>query len=122
MPLSKVWSNMVRITSIYFSGFIFKTVSEPHVGELSLLKVVSGHIKPGEEVLNTSRNESERMGQIYVLNGKHRTETAPLIAGDIGAVVKLKATHTGDTLSDPKAPIVPSSRYPRAMKSGWEPV
>lgn len=96
-----------------FAGFIFKTVSEPHVGELSLLKVVSGHVRPGEEVLNTSRNESERMGQIYVLNGKNRTETGELIAGDIGAVVKLKATHTGDTLSDAKAPIVlPPIKFP----------
>ena len=89
-----------------FSGFIFKTVSEPHVGELSLIKVVSGAVKPGEEVLNATRSESERMGQIYLLNGKQRTEIGRLIAGDMGAVVKLKATHTGDTLSDPKAPIV----------------
>ncbi len=84
------------------SLFIFKTVSEPHVGELSFFRVYSGSVKSGMDLKNTSRQSSERLGQIFSMNGKHRKEAGILNAGDIGAVVKLKNTHTGDTLCDPK--------------------
>jgi elongation factor G len=95
---------------------VFKTVAEPHVGELSLIKVISGKIASGDEVKNTTRGESERMGQIFVLNGKHRNEISELIAGDIGAAVKLKATHTGDTLSAAKPAIVlPPIAFPEPI-------
>ncbi|MEJ2544771.1 MAG: elongation factor G [Calditrichaceae bacterium] len=82
-----------------FSAFIFKTLSEQHVGELSYFKVNSGVIKTGMDVVNSSREQSERIGQIFVLNGKNKENVDQMEAGDIGAVVKLKATHTGDTLS-----------------------
>jgi elongation factor G len=99
-----------------FTGLVFKTVAEPHVGELSLVKVISGKIASGDEVKNTTRNESERMGQIFVLNGKHRNEVSELIAGDIGAAVKLKATHTGDTLSATKpATVLPPIAFPEPI-------
>ncbi|MEW5700652.1 MAG: elongation factor G [Candidatus Zixiibacteriota bacterium] len=88
------------------AAFIFKTVVEPHVGELSLVRVFSGHMRAGDEVANTTRNETERIGQIYVLNGKQRAEIGVLSAGDVGGLVKLRSTHTGDTLSDKKAKIV----------------
>ena len=84
------------------SLLVFKTVSEPHVGELSFFRVYSGSVKSGMDLKNTSRNSSERLGQIFTMNGKHRKEAGILNAGDIGAVVKLKNTHTGDTLCDPK--------------------
>ncbi len=87
-----------------FSALVFKTMSEMHVGELSLIKVMSGSIKSGEEILNVTKNSSEKIGQIYLLNGKNRTETAVLGTGDIGALVKLKDTHTGNSLTDKKRP------------------
>lgn len=87
-----------------FSALVFKTLSEMHVGELSLVRVYSGGIKSGDEVFNTSGNLSEKIGQIYGLNGKNRKEIGLVKAGDIAALVKLKNTHTGNTLSDKKSP------------------
>ena len=88
------------------SLYVFKTVSEPHVGELSFFKVFSGKVAPGDDLLNANINSSERIGQIFLMNGKERKETSIASAGDIGALVKLKNTHTGHTLADKKAPIM----------------
>ena len=77
---------------------IFKTMAESHIGELSLFRVYSGSVKTGGDLFNTNRNSSERMGQLFILNGKNRTQIDHISAGDIGAVVKLKDTHTGNTL------------------------
>ena len=79
--------------------FVFKTVSEPHVGELSFFRVYAGTITPGLDLINNSNNKSERMSQLFVMNGKERKEAGKILAGDIGAVVKLKDTHTNQTLS-----------------------
>lgn len=79
-----------------FSGFVFKTVSESHVGELYFFKVMSGNLKSGMEVKNNGN--TERMGQIFFVTGKNKLETKEINAGDIGAVVKLKKTKTNDTL------------------------
>lgn len=87
------------------SAFVFKTVSEPHVGELFFFKVYSGKVQVGDDLLNANKNVTERIGQIYILNGKERKEIGVIYAGDIGALVKLKSTHTGDTLADKKAPL-----------------
>jgi len=87
------------------SLFIFKTVSERHVGELSFFKVVSGKAKSGDDLLNVNRDNIERLGQLFQMNGKNRKEINQIIAGDIGAAVKLKNTFTGDTLCDPKLKI-----------------
>lgn len=78
---------------------VFKSLSEQHLGELSIFKVYSGSLTAGMDLVNTSRGKTERLGQLFVLNGKQRTEVAKLNAGDIGAVVKLKDTHTGNTLA-----------------------
>jgi len=99
-----------------FSAIVFKTISELHVGELSLIKVYSGSIKSGDEVLNTSKNTTEKIGQIYTLNGKNRKETSILKTGDIGALVKLKNTHTGNTLTDKKVPVIfPEISFPEPV-------
>jgi elongation factor G len=82
--------------------FIFKTMNEPGVGELSLFRVYSGTIKAGDELQNTTNDGTERLGQLYVLNGHERTPVPMLRAGDLGAVVKLRNTHTGDTLCSPR--------------------
>ena len=89
-----------------FAAFVFKTVSEPHVGELSIFRVVSGTAHAGLDVSNTTRQTSERLGQLSILNGKNREDTAELVAGDIGATVKLKDTHTGNTLVEPKSKLM----------------
>jgi elongation factor G len=87
------------------SLYAFKTVSEPHVGELSFFKVFSGRVSTGDDLLNVNTNNSERIGQIFLMNGNERKEVGTLAAGDIGALVKLKGTHTGHTLAEKKAPI-----------------
>ena len=86
--------------------FVFKTVSEPHVGELSFFKVFSGSVNAGLDLINESNNKSERLAQIFVMNGKDRKEISKLVAGDIGAVVKLKDTHTNNTLSSKSFPVI----------------
>jgi len=86
--------------------FVFKTVSEPHVGELSFFKVYSGSVNAGLDLVNESNNKSERLAQIFVMNGKERKEISKLVAGDIGAVVKLKDTHTNNTLSSKSFPVI----------------
>ncbi len=77
---------------------VFKTMSEPHFGELSFFRVYSGTVTGGMELFNVDRNVAERVGQMFILNGHDRKMTPQLGAGDIGAVVKLKDTHTGNTL------------------------
>jgi elongation factor G len=79
--------------------FIFKTISEQHVGELSLYKVFSGTAHAGLDLVNQSNNKTERMSQLSILNGHNRKEVSQLLAGDLGAVVKLKDTHTNNTLA-----------------------
>ncbi len=99
-----------------FVSLVFKTLSEMHVGELSLIRVCSGQVKSGDEVLNTSKGNSEKIGQIYQLNGKNRTEQGLLKAGDIGALVKLKDTHTGNTLAAKNSTIViPPIEFPEPV-------
>ncbi len=80
------------------SLFVFKTVSESHVGELSFFRVCSGAVSPGLDLVNGTNGKSERLAQLFAMNGKERKEATRLLAGDIGAVVKLKDTHTNDTL------------------------
>jgi elongation factor G len=82
--------------------YIWKTMNEPGVGELSMFRVYSGRIKSGDELVNSTRGCTERIGQIYLLNGQERTPVPFLNAGDIGAVVKLRDTHTGNTLCSPR--------------------
>lgn len=88
------------------SLFVFKTVSEHHVGELSFFKVYTGTVQPGLDLLNEANNKPERLGQVYVMNGKERKEVPKLHAGDLGAVVKLKDTHTNNTLSSRSFPVI----------------
>lgn len=77
---------------------VFKSLNEQHLGELSIYKIYSGTLTGGIDLVNLSKGKPERIGQIYVLNGKNRKEVSKLVAGDIGAVVKLKDTHTNETI------------------------
>ena len=89
----------------HLAALVFKTVSEAHVGELSFFKVMSGKLTSGMEVLNSTRHVTEKIGQIYLMNGKNRKEVGTLNAGDIAATVKLRDTHTGNTLCDKRDPV-----------------
>ena len=91
---------------------IFKTVAESHVGELSLFRVYSGKVKTGQDYHNSDRNTNERFGQMFILNGKNRTQVDQLSAGDMAGVVKLKNTHTGNTLCSGKHLTLPSLDLP----------
>jgi elongation factor G len=94
--------------------YIFKTMSEAQFGELSFFRVYAGHVRTGMDLYNSDRKITERIGQIYVLNGRNRATAENLHAGDIGAVVKLKDTHTGNTLVGGKRPVtLPKVQYPK---------
>jgi elongation factor G len=85
---------------------VFKTISEAHVGDLSFFRVYSGSVNAGMDILNTTRSKTERFGQMFLLNGKNRISVNHLNAGDIGAVVKLKDTHTSNTLCSQKFQVI----------------
>jgi elongation factor G len=94
--------------------YVFKTMSEAAFGEMSFFRVYSGSIRMGTDLYNSGRQINERIGQVYILNGKSRETIEILNAGDIGAVVKLKDTHTGNTLCHPKRPVaLPKVVYPK---------
>ncbi len=82
--------------------YVFKTLSEAHLGEMSFFRIYSGIITSGMDVYNSARKINERIGQVYLLNGKERESVKNLNSGDIGAVVKLKDTHTNETLCGAK--------------------
>lgn len=94
--------------------FFFRTLTEAKLGEISFFKVYAGKLTPGTELFNSDKRGSERIGQIYVINGKEREEVPALYAGDIGATVRLKITQTNDTLcSDKNNPIfIPPIDFP----------
>ena len=104
--------------SLYF----FKTSVEPHIGEVSYFKVMSGKVHEGDDLLNADRGSKERSAQIYVVAGGNRVKVEELQAGDIGAAVKLKDVKTGNTLNgkdcDYKFNFIkyPNSKYTRAIK------
>jgi elongation factor G len=104
----------VALDSSETAVYIFKTMSEAHFGELSFFRVYSGSIATGKDLFNSDRKVSERIGQIYQLNGQARVAVPTLGAGDIGAVVKLRDTHTGNTLCTAKHPVTLSKVvYPK---------
>lgn len=80
--------------------FIFKTIIEPHIGELSLFKVYSGTIKSGMELINENTGVSEKLNQLILLEGHNRVPVEELSAGDIGATLKLRSTHVNNTLHE----------------------
>jgi elongation factor G len=89
-----------------FSAMVFKTVSDPFTGRLSLFRVYSGTVKSDSTVFNPNKDCSERLGQILLPEGKKQKSVSEAVAGDIVAVAKLKETTTGDTLCDAANPII----------------
>ncbi len=80
--------------------FVFKTVSEPHIGDLSFFKVYSGTVKSGMELVNAATSSTEKINQLFVVEGNKRIPVNELTAGDIGATLKLRNTHTNNTLHE----------------------
>jgi elongation factor G len=93
---------------------VWKTMADPYVGKLSYLKVASGTLKSDSQVWNAARGRLERIGQLFVMRGKHQEPAADLPAGDLGAVAKLADTATGDTLTDKdKGVSLPPIEFPK---------
>jgi elongation factor G len=104
---------LVSLAGAEHVAYVFKTLTDPQSGDLSLFRVYSGDVHGGMDLHNSDRRISERIGQLYRLNGKLRTPVEKLMAGDIGAAVKLKDTHTGNTLCDAKHAVsLPKVYYP----------
>ncbi|MFZ1626372.1 MAG: elongation factor G [Candidatus Moraniibacteriota bacterium] len=89
-----------------FSALAFKVATDPFVGQLTFFRVYSGTIKAGSYVLNSTKNEKERIGRILRMHANHREDIEDLTSGDIGALVGMKVTMTGDTLCDPENPVI----------------
>ncbi len=108
------------------SLFFFKTGMEPHIGEVSYFKVMSGSVKPGDDLTNADRGSKERLGQIFACAGANRINVDEMKAGDIGCTVKLKDVKTGNTLNAKDVDIkfnfikYPNSKYSRAIKAANE--
>ncbi len=86
-------------------ALVFKTISEAHLGDMHYVRVFRGKLEPGMLVINGTSQREEKINQIYIVKGKERSEVGKLTTGMIGALVKLKDTHTGDTLADKREPI-----------------
>ena len=104
------------------SVFVFKTTVEPHIGEVSYFKVMSGTLKAGADLENVTRGGKERLAQIFCVSGQIKTPVDELMAGDIGATVKMKDVRTGNTLDEKGCEIAfdfikyPAPKYQRAIR------
>lgn len=105
------------------SIFVFKTAVEPHVGEITFFKVMSGTIKEGLDLINSKSGNKERLSQVFVSAGKNREKVEELVAGDLGCTVKLRETKFNQTLTTKEAGTIyapiefPSSRHTVAVKA-----
>jgi elongation factor G len=99
-----------------FSGLVFKIANDPHVGNLAFVRVYSGRLEKGTYALNTSKNQRERIGRLMRMHANHREDIDEINAGDIAAIIGLKNSFTGDTLSDADAPIILESiKFPEPV-------
>ena len=98
------------------TAFVFKTVSDPFVGHITMFRAFSGRIRPDTSVHNATQGTDERIGQLFALKGKDHESVSEVPAGDIGAVAKLPHTHTGDTFSTKDAPVqLPAVELPEPL-------
>ena len=103
--------------------FVFKSTIEPHIGEVTYFRLISGKLTEGAELLNTRTGNKEKITQLFAVAGKNRVKVSEILAGDIGCTVKLKATKTNDTLCMPSMPttiepiIFPEPRYRTAIRA-----
>lgn len=110
-------------SSLPTSVFVFRTLLEPHIGEVCYFRVISGTLKEGQELVNQTTGAKEKMSQIFVSSGRNRVRVEELQAGDIGCAVKLKGTKVNDTLNqagaDWKVNLIgfPQSKYRCGVKA-----
>jgi len=98
------------------TAFVFKTVSDPFVGHITMFRVFSGKVRPDSSVHNATQGTDERIGQLFALKGKEHETVSEVPAGDIGAVAKLPHTHTGDTFATKDDPVqLPSVELPEPL-------
>jgi elongation factor G len=122
-PVTKDGTEVAPDATKPASLFVFKTSIEPHIGEVSYFKVMSGKVHEGDDLINISRGTKERINQIFSVAGSLRDKVEELVAGDIGATVKLKETRTGNTLNakgcEYEFPSIsyPDPKFRRAIKA-----
>ena len=103
--------------------FVFKTVHQPNLGQVTFFKVKSGEVRINDKLLNSRTGEIETLNQLFIMDGKERISVSCLTVGDIGATLKLKATETNDTLSEPQHKVVlkpiqyPEARFQKAISA-----
>ncbi len=98
------------------AAFVFKTVSDPYVGRITMFRVFSGKVRPDSAVFNATKGQEERVGQLFTLRGKEHETVPEVPAGDIGAVAKLSHTTTGDTFTSKDAPAtLPAVAWPEPL-------
>jgi len=101
-----------------FSAFVFKTISDPYMGKITFFRSYSGILRPDSQIYNSSRQISEKIGAIYLMQGKSNVTVPELHAGDIAAVIKLKDTKTNDTICDGEPKIIyPQIQFPKPVIS-----
>lgn len=121
-PVDKAGEEVKPDSNGPLSIFMFKTTVEPHIGEVSYFKVMSGTLKAGADLDNITRGTKERLAQIYCVCGQIKTAVDELKAGDIGATVKLKDVRTGNTLNEKGCDYeydfikYPAPKYQRAVR------
>ncbi len=94
-------------------AYVFKTVSDPHIGDILYIRMFAGSIKSGDTLYNTNVEQEERINQIFQIVGKEKKDLTTLLTGEIGALVKLKNTHTGHTLTTKDNPVkLPELEFP----------
>jgi elongation factor G len=105
-------------SSLPLSALVFKIVTDPYVGRLAYFRVYSGMLSSGSTVLNSTKNKKERIGRVLRMHADHREDLTEVHAGDIAAILGLKTTFTGDTLSDPGSPVILESiEFPQPVIS-----
>lgn len=102
---SEEYSDILCDESLPTSTFVYKTVSDPYVGKLSFIRIISGTIKSDSSIYNVNKNKNEKTTHVYVIRAKKPESIHQLHAGDIGALVKLEFTTTNDSLCDPYSPL-----------------
>ncbi|MFC2100289.1 elongation factor G [Bacteroidota bacterium] len=110
--------------STAFSALVFKTAIESHLGEITYFKAYSGEVKEGDDLINPFNSTKERISQLFIFNGKNREKAEKIVAGDIGATIKLKNTRTNQTLNSLKNPdikldpiVFPEPKFRVAVKA-----
>ncbi len=107
-------NDSIHLDDVEPACYIWKTINEPHVGELSFCRMYAGHIKPGMTLYNPNRDCDEKIGQIFTLQGHEREAITDIGPGDIGVMTKLRDTHTGNTLTSQQRKVkLPKVIYPK---------